>query len=61
MTRHLRNFWREDHGQDLTEYSLLIVCFVLMALVLVTTGTGTINAIWTKMDSHLTDASAAAS
>jgi Flp pilus assembly pilin Flp len=61
MTQHVRTFWQEEHGQDLTEYSLLIVCFVLMALVLVTTGTTTINGIWTKMDTHLTDANAAAS
>jgi Flp pilus assembly pilin Flp len=60
MIAHLHNLWVEDDGQDLVEYSLLLVFMVLSVMSLVTAGLPTINAIWQKNNGNLTAANSSA-
>jgi Flp pilus assembly pilin Flp len=49
----LRNFWQEDQGQDLIEYTLLMA-FVALASAALFIGAGaSISGIWTKASSSL--------
>lgn len=57
----LKNFVREEEGQDLIEYTLLLA-FVALASAALFIGAGTsINAIWTVTNNILSNAAAAAS
>ena len=59
MTAFFRNFWLEEEGQDLIEYSLLLA-FVCLASAAILTSTGTsVKGIWTKTESKLTAADGA--
>ncbi len=61
MKTVLQNFWREEAGQDLIEYTLLLafVCLVAAAIFI---GAGkSTSGIWTIANSHLSNASVAAS
>ena len=50
---YLRNFWTDEQGQDLIEYSLLMA-FVALASAALFIGTGgTIKGIWSTMNSQL--------
>ena len=60
MMLYVRNFLAEEGGQDLVEYSLLIVFFVFTAFAVASGGMPAINAIWGKTGSNLTAASTAA-
>ena len=61
MKNLLRNFWLEEEGQDLIEYTLLLA-FVALASAAIFIGAGeTMSGIWTIADSTLTAASTAAS
>jgi Flp pilus assembly pilin Flp len=54
----VRNFWNEEQGQDLIEYSLLMA-FVALASAALFTSTGTsISSIWTKAQGKLAAADA---
>ena len=56
----LKNFVREEEGQDLIEYTLLLA-FVALASAALFIGAGTsINAIWTVTNNILSNAAAAA-
>ena len=60
MIQMLRNFWQEESGQDLIEYTLLLafVCLVAAAIFI---GAGQYtSAIWSIGNNHLSNASAAA-
>ena len=35
MTRHLSRLWREEEGQDLTEYGLLLLFIALVSIAVV--------------------------
>ncbi len=57
----IRNFWLEEDGQDLIEYTLLLafVCLVAAAIFI---GAGqSTSGIWMIANSHLANASTAAS
>jgi Flp pilus assembly pilin Flp len=57
----LKNFVREEEGQDLIEYTLLLA-FVALASAALFIGAGTsINTIWTVTNNILSNAAAAAS
>jgi Flp pilus assembly pilin Flp len=60
MTNLLNNFIREEQGQDLIEYTLLLafVCLASSAL-FISAGTS-INAIWKTANNTLSQAAAAA-
>ena len=49
----MRNFWNEEQGQDLIEYTLLMA-FVALASAALFLGAGTsIKGIWTKSSTNL--------
>jgi Flp pilus assembly pilin Flp len=58
---YLRSFWKDEQGQDLIEYSLLMA-FVALASAALFIGTGgTIKGIWSTMNSQLVAANSAGS
>jgi Flp pilus assembly pilin Flp len=61
MRTYLRNFWKEQEGQDLIEYTLLLAFVALVAAGLFIQA-GTVTAgIWGTANSMLTSANKAAS
>jgi len=61
MKRLIARFLREEHGQDLVEYTLLLA-FVALASAALFIGAGTsITGIWSAANSHLTVANTATS
>ena len=55
---YLRNFWTDEQGQDLIEYSLLMA-FVALASAALFLGAGkSISGIWSTTNSQLTQANA---
>jgi len=57
----LLHFWRDERGQDLIEYSLLIAFIAIACLALIGAGRPSVNAIWTSSNTQLTLAGSAAS
>lgn len=58
--KHFRKFLRDERGQDLVEYTLLLA-FVALASAALFIGAGkSISGIWTSANSRLTAAKAAA-
>jgi Flp pilus assembly pilin Flp len=56
----LRNFWMEEEGQDLIEYTLLMA-FVALASAALFIGAGkSITSIWTTTNTQLANAASAA-
>ena len=51
--RWLINFWLEEKGQDLIEYSLLITFIAIACLALIGAGQPSVRAIWTTGDNSL--------
>lgn len=60
----MRNFWlafgRDEEGQDLIEYTLLMAFVALASAALFIGAGGSIKGIWTQTNSQLDAASAAA-
>ena len=56
MLNTLRRLWREDKGQDLTEYALLLVLLALAAVTTMGTLAGTIKNVFQNVASNLTGA-----
>lgn len=52
----LREFIREEQGQDLIEYSLLMAFIALASAALFTSTGESINSIWTKSQGQLQSA-----
>lgn len=52
----VRNFWNEEQGQDLIEYSLLMAFIALASAALFTSTGGSISTIWTKTSGQLANA-----
>ena len=61
ISTHIQRFWREEDGQDLVEYSLLLAFIALAAVTILGTVKTNINALWTKVNTGLTTANTAAS
>jgi Flp pilus assembly pilin Flp len=57
----LRNFWQEEQGQDLIEYTLLMAFVALASAALFLGAGGSIKGIWTTTNSQLTQANSQAS
>ncbi|GIU73952.1 MAG: hypothetical protein KatS3mg004_1039 [Bryobacteraceae bacterium] len=52
----LKNFWKEEEGQDLIEYALLLG-FISLAVVTAITGIGTqLNTLYTSTNTVVTSA-----
>jgi Flp pilus assembly pilin Flp len=52
----MREFWQEDDGQDLIEYSLLIVFIAIACLSLMGGGQSAVDGIWKVNTDHLNSA-----
>ena len=57
----LRNFWNDDQGQDLIEYTLLMAFVALASAALFIGAGGSIKGIWTATNTQLSSANASAS
>jgi Flp pilus assembly pilin Flp len=55
------NFLREEQGQDLVEYTLLLAFVCLASAALFISAGGSINAIWATANGILSNANTAAS
>ena len=58
-TSVLNAIWREEDGQDLVEYSLLLAFIALAAVTVLSSTSGSLNSLWTKISSTLASAAAA--
>ena len=54
--QRLMEFWLDQHGQDLIEYSLLITFIAIACLALLGAGTPSVHTIWTTSNNSLTAA-----
>jgi Flp pilus assembly pilin Flp len=52
----LRNFWRQEDGQDLSEYALLMVFIAIACLALLGSGRPAVNSIWLASNNQLVQA-----
>ena len=57
----LKNFLRDDQGQDLIEYTLLLAFVALASAALFISAGSSVNTIWNIANSRLTNAASAAS
>jgi Flp pilus assembly pilin Flp len=57
----LRNFWNEDQGQDLIEYTLLMAFVALASAALFIGAGGSVSGIWSSTNSQLAAANTSAS
>jgi Flp pilus assembly pilin Flp len=56
----LRNFWNDEQGQDLIEYTLLMAFVALASAALFLGAGGSIKGIWTTTNAQLTNANSSA-
>ena len=54
-------FWKEEEGQDLVEYSLLLAFIAIAAVALLSNVKGSINSLWTSVNTAMSSATSAAS
>jgi Flp pilus assembly pilin Flp len=59
--RTLHNFWNDDQGQDLIEYTLLMAFVALASAALFLGAGGSIKGIWSTSNSQLEAANTSAS
>jgi len=52
----LKNFLRDDQGQDLIEYTLLLAFVALASAALFIAAGGSVNTIWSVANSRLSNA-----
>jgi Flp pilus assembly pilin Flp len=57
----VRNFWNDDQGQDLIEYTLLMAFVALASAALFIGAGGSVSGIWTTTNSQLAAANTSAS
>jgi Flp pilus assembly pilin Flp len=60
MKTFLSNFIREEQGQDLIEYTLLLAFVCLASAALFISAGGSVGGIWNQANSRLTAANTAA-
>jgi Flp pilus assembly pilin Flp len=56
MKMVLQTLWREDEGQDMVEYALLLGFIVVCAAAILTSTRTQISAIWSTINSSLSSA-----
>ena len=61
MAQLICNFWKEQDGQDLIEYSLLITFIAIAVMFVMGSTRPAVNSIWQSSNSDLTQGLAAAS
>jgi Flp pilus assembly pilin Flp len=60
MAAFLYNFWSEEDGQDLIEYSLLITFIAIACAAIIGSGRPAVNSIWQSSNNQLLQANGAA-
>lgn len=60
VTQWCFGFWRDETGQDLIEYTLLMTFIVLATFAFIGSGRPMVNAIWGTANTHLGVANQAA-
>ncbi len=58
MHRIVSSFWRDEQGQDLIEYSLLMTFIAIATLAFIESGKGAISGIWSASNSQVATANA---
>jgi Flp pilus assembly pilin Flp len=58
---YLRNFWNDEQGQDLIEYTLLMAFVALASAALFLGAGGSIKGIWVTTNNQLAQANSMAS
>jgi Flp pilus assembly pilin Flp len=58
---YLRNFWNDEQGQDLIEYTLLMAFVALASAALFLGAGGSIKGIWVTTNNQLSQANTMAS
>ena len=53
----LRNFWNDEQGQDLIEYTLLMAFVALASAAIFIGAGGSVSTIWTNANTTLANAS----
>jgi pilus assembly protein Flp/PilA len=53
MLNQLKNFWKNEEGQDLVEYALLLVFIALVVMVMLGGVGQSINSVFSKANSAL--------
>lgn len=61
MRVFIQRFWREESGQDLIEYTLLMAFVALASASLFISAGGSVSSIWGTASNQLSNASASAS
>jgi Flp pilus assembly pilin Flp len=61
MAEWLHDFWLDEQGQDLIEYSLVITFILLTCAAFVYSGTPIVNSLWIKANTQLVSANSVAS
>lgn len=61
MMQNMRRFLRDEQGQDLIEYTLLLAFVALASAALFIGAGGSVQGIWTQTNSQLASANTAAS
>ncbi|MFN7997658.1 MAG: Flp family type IVb pilin [Bryobacteraceae bacterium] len=61
MITFLHNFWSDDQGQDLIEYTLLMAFVALASAALFISSGTSVSKIWSSTNSQLSAAASAAS
>ena len=56
----LRNFWKEEDGQDLIEYTLLMAFVALASAALFLGAGGSVKSIWKSANTQLSTATSSA-
>ncbi len=60
MTAFLRSFWKDEQGQDLIEYTLLMAFVALASAALFINAGGSISSIWERGSARLSEAASVA-
>ena len=60
LMNHVNAFLRDDEGQDLIEYALLVALISLVCVGMLTLAGGQVKGIFEKIKDELTDANTAA-
>jgi Flp pilus assembly pilin Flp len=61
VTEWCCGFWRDEAGQDLIEYTLLMTFIILATLAFIGSGRPMVNVIWGTASTHLATANQTAS
>jgi Flp pilus assembly pilin Flp len=56
MAAYLLNFWHEEEGQDLIEYSLLITFIAIACAAVLGAGRPAVNGVWQGTNNQLAQA-----